>query len=760
MRPLTFEPSIPLALWTTLAVAAAALLATYSWASRRRLTGRRRGPVLVLMALVTVLPLVILLNPTWLGRVAPPAGKPIITLLVDRSASMATTDVGGKPRYVAASELASTMSQQLGERYEVRLRQFAGESAATTREQLPRLAADGAATDVARAIEDALEPECPQGQAILLLSDGIHNAGGGAARLRQAADKAKALAVPVYAKTFGGKGGVQDVAVELALAQELAFVGQRLPIVVGLRQRGALGRRTALALLLDGKPLERREVELQPDGLAEVTLTLPARAPGLYRYEVRADTLPGEVTALNNTATLLVRVVDQPIRVLLLEGKPYWDTKFLIRTLSTDPSIALVSMVQMAPGRVLQRKVARATSKDAAATSPVESKASSPDPRSDEWTVRQDAANVLAATDGLAPYQILILGRGSEAFLGDQSLARMKKWIASGDGSLVCFRGAPSSAISQRLGELMPVRWTPAGESRFRVQWTSLGQSLRWLPPGQEAGEELGVLPSLARSTRPERPSPLAIVLAKTAAGDPSAEEPVISYQPVGSGRVVVLEGAGMWRWAFLPPAYQKYDDTYGVLWRSMIRWLMANVGLLPNESMMLRPDKVTFSTQETATATLLVRAGTHSGKTPSVALAGIGAAASKTVAAEPSGSDPGQFRVVFGRLPEGSYSARVVETGSAAAGSARFDVRGPLAERLDVQAAPELMQQIAERSQGAMLEGSDPESLARRFDEDRARSRPERTVRHTAWDRWWVLAGVLAVWGVAWGLRRNTGLV
>ena len=32
-------------------------------------------------------------------------------------------------------------------------------------------------------------------------------------------------------------------------------------------------------------------------------------------------------------------------RVLLVEGKPYWDSKFLARTLASDPSIELVSIV-------------------------------------------------------------------------------------------------------------------------------------------------------------------------------------------------------------------------------------------------------------------------------------------------------------------------------------------------------------------------------------------------------------------------------
>ena len=45
--------------------------------------------------------------------------------------------------------------------------------------------------------------------------------------------------------------------------------------------------------------------------------------------------------------------------MLLLEGKPYWDTKFLVRTLSADRSIELTSVVQMAEGRLLQRKIPR-----------------------------------------------------------------------------------------------------------------------------------------------------------------------------------------------------------------------------------------------------------------------------------------------------------------------------------------------------------------------------------------------------------------
>ena len=88
-------------------------------------------------------------------------------------------------------------------------------------------------------------------------------------------------------------------------------------------------------------------------------------------------------------------------------------------------------------------------------------------------------------------------------FLTDDALAKLRKWLTDGEGSLVCFRGPPASQISQRLGELMPVRWTPAPESRFRVQLTGIGQALRWLPVAGEGTDQLTELPSLADDDPP-----------------------------------------------------------------------------------------------------------------------------------------------------------------------------------------------------------------------------------------------------------------
>ena len=74
-------------------------------------------------------------------------------------------------------------------------------------------------------MQESFEEDQPQGQAALLLSDGIHNAGS-VERLRQSIGKAKVMAAPVYVKTIGGPAAVSDIEVSLQQPQELAFVTQ------------------------------------------------------------------------------------------------------------------------------------------------------------------------------------------------------------------------------------------------------------------------------------------------------------------------------------------------------------------------------------------------------------------------------------------------------------------------------------------------------------------------------------------------------
>ena len=79
---------------------------------------------------------------------------------------------------------------------------------------------------------------------------------------------------------------------------------------------------------------------------------------------------------------------------------------------------------------------------------------------------------MLAGKDGLARYQIVVLGRDADVFLGEDSVSRLREWIVKDGGALVCYRGAPAAQLAQPLARLLPVRWSRSRESRFHVQFT------------------------------------------------------------------------------------------------------------------------------------------------------------------------------------------------------------------------------------------------------------------------------------------------
>ena len=86
--------------------------------------------------------------------------------------------------------------------------------------------------------------------------------------------------------------------------------------------------------------------------------------------------------------------------------------------------------------------------------------------------------------------------------------------------------------------------------------------------------------------------------------------------------------------------------------------------------------------------------------------------------------------------------------------------MRRNLREQLDLKARGDLMERIAQGSGGAVLAAAEPAEISRQFADHLTRSRPLRVQRTDAWDRWWVLVGAFALWGLSWGLRRSGGLL
>src|SRR5262249_37879931 len=142
---------------------------------------------IALLGAAFALVLAILLNPIAVTPIAPPQGKPQLTILVDRSASMAVTDQsGGRSRFQTAAEIATQVEHDVRQTFAVELRTFADRMTSVSAAQLSTLPAEGQVSDLATPIRESLNGAHDPGQTLLVLSDGIHNAAGGVSQVREA----------------------------------------------------------------------------------------------------------------------------------------------------------------------------------------------------------------------------------------------------------------------------------------------------------------------------------------------------------------------------------------------------------------------------------------------------------------------------------------------------------------------------------------------------------------------------------------------
>jgi hypothetical protein len=255
-------------------------------------------------------------------------------------------------------------------------------------------------------------------------------------------------------------------------------------------------------------------------------------------------------------------------------------------------------------------------------------------------------------------------------------------------------------------------------------------------------------------------------VLVQSVLDDSGVAIPVVTYQPYGSGQTIVIEGAGMWRWAFLPPQHAAKDKIYPALWQSLIQWLVSQQELPSGQQVGIRSDRATFLTGDQVSATVLVRTpeqfrGASGELALEVLLEGPDMPLPKRLSATPSGTDGELYRVDFGTLDVGYYTASVVQSPrDEVLAETALEVRDPWFESLELEARPDIMRRIAEISGGKVLEPEQVSTLVQDYQQRLETSRPQQVERTTVWDRPLVLLAVLSAWLGSWIFRRRSGLV
>ena len=299
------------------------------------------------------------------------------------------------------------------------------------------------------AINEVLEQAAGRPVAgIVLLTDGQNT---GAVSLSQAALAATRVGTPIYPVPTGSATRLRDVAIVDVYTSGLVSAGDTASVSVTIESQGFDGRPVKVELLegeqtLDSKDLTLRGVEQQ-----HMELSFEAKEPGAHYLTVRITPLEEETIRENNSDVAFLRVDDQKIKVLYVEGLPRWDFRFIKNGIRRDHGLDATLILES------------------------------------ELRLRamEAAAKVPATAEDWSAYRTVILGDCSTELLGKSQLEALSEAVRDKGLGLIVLAGPnhmPHAFEDTALVDLLPVRvrrgvagYDAAGYNPFKMELTPAG---------------------------------------------------------------------------------------------------------------------------------------------------------------------------------------------------------------------------------------------------------------------------------------------
>jgi hypothetical protein len=687
-------------------------------------TTAQRTAVLLLRTVAAVILAVVFLNPVSVSGGRPTNRKPVLVIAVDRSRSMSQTDKSGATRYSRVADGLLTQKallEALSAAFDVHWMQFDAAARTAQPEQLLRdRKPEGPSSNLAQAVAAAGESAGSGGQ-VLLVSDGRDTEESSPT---DTARMLKSRGITVHTLTVGEAAVVRDAEV-LALQNRVAAQpNAAAEISAEVRLRGGV-RPARIELRENGRVLQSQPLTAAPT--QRIAFEVSAGRTGIRRLTLEIPPVEAELTDTNNRAGVLLTVNDWRGRVLLLEGRPNWDSRFLVQTLQKDPAVKLDVIYKLTDQKFYGIL-------------------------SDGET--EQGITLPRTMEQLSKYDVLILGRGFEEFYDQQAAETLRHWVEEKGGHLVLLRGRPDEH-TETLRSLEPVVWSTSQVEEMRLQLTREGRSYPGFAVGGAAGADTVVrrLPGLISASRVMGARAMAVVLATGAPEDGMGEMALLAWQRIGHGKVLAMAGQGLWRWAFLPPEMEDLKSVYSSFWRQTIGWLITDSDFLPGQGVALRVESSSVPVGEEARVLGFIRSGADIPDALNLFLPDGTTRRIPTYANAPNSA----FAAVFRPAQSGEYL--ISATGQKGRPGPVVSVRADRGSREDIDpsADPDTMRRIASAGGGTAFTLSDADQLPARARTISAASQPQ-VRRTTAWDRPWVLALLSFSLIAEWWFRRRMG--
>lgn len=681
--------------------------------------------------------------------------KPSLLIFLDTSRSMLTEDVRGESRIRFALNhwLNESQLAALREQFDVQLMRFDAETVPLPANAFRLSAKDlatGSSSNIAYLIRAAMIDLATGGGSAnaLIISDGHDSQ---AEPLTTAATMARTRGVSIHTATLGGSSLQRDLSLNAFAEQKFLIAKEPGRIVVNLRNvgfdqpSGQLSIQGGLSTNSAKSEAKTQLINFGNQPAVRVYLPIREEKPGLYEYVVSLTPAEGEVETGNNTQRVFVEVTAEPFNVLVLEGEPYWDTKFLAQSLRTDARIALTHITQITPGK--QAKIV------------TRSKAQGP-------------VNIPTTAEELAAYDVVILGRAMERIISPRIAALFPAYVQEHGGHVVFARGKaydPDDSVGRQimkaLAVIEPVEWGEGVRRNQALVLTPIGNTAPCFAFGAlkiTPNEALDALRGFHLMPAVLKEKVSAEVWARASSGpsqpnDRTLPPAIVSMKP-GRGSVVAILGEGLWRWAQLPPDQKRYDGMYDVFWSNLVRSLAMGGSFQPGDQVSLDLSSTTIRQGQAVRITVATRIPPPAGYQPSITIV------------DPNGKEhqPSLRRLIGGTRHQLEFIPNMDGVHSVALDASPLQPSNQMKklavfsediERLDSSADPVAMRSLAELTGGIAFSADQFDELLdslKRF--EAAKFTPVEP--DYVWNKGIILFLLLGWIGIEWLLRRSVGML
>ena len=587
--------------------------------------------------------------------------------------------------------------------------------------------------------------------AVLLLSDGQTTEGE---PLEKAADLARQKGVPIFAVGLGDPAPARDLELTDMLVDEVVFVDDIVRFEAKLLARGFEPGEPVTIDLKRQMPDSDRVETLDkitvpappPGGSRRVEIVHRPRETGEITYTIQAELKPREIQDENNAISRVVNVRKERLKVLLVDGEPRYEYRYLKSFLERDKTIDLrVVLLSSDPEYAEQ----------------------------DPYALPRFPA-VKEGPDGLFQFDVVILGDADPSYLNSAQMTNLAEFVTQKGGGLLFVCGENFNPLAYKrtpLEPLLPIQLADARDPAasgpmlpsFRPVLTAEGASHPIFRFGNDVATSRRIwenLPELNWYFEAPKKQPAAFVLAAhpTARGTDGKGLPIILYQFNGAGKVMLNAVDDTWRWRF------RLGDNgpFGRFWIQTIRFL-ARSKLLGQKQAEVTTDRQRYTRNQTVQVQVRFP---NPGIAPtsgsvSVEVKKKGGIGPRKLALKLASGSKNVFEGALPPMSEGEYDVQLLPPPVLSGGLpvAAFRVDPPAGELERVQMNEPELRRVAATTGGKFYTAGTLDTLLEDLPP------PQKVPLDTdppiaLWNTWPILALFLTVAGLEWVFRKRMQMV